>query len=475
MKITEDFYENISNISNILKTKESFDIIERVINIADKKAYMYYIDGFVKDDIMYYIMAGFFKITKEQLDNLKTPKDFIETAVPYVEVAEEISTDSLISQVLSGQTAVIIEGYDKAIMIDSRTYPARGPQEPEKEKVLRGSRDGFVETIVFNTAMIRRRIRDPRLIFEMTSIGKMSKTDVTIAYIDGVCDEKTLAILKEKIDRIKDIPALTMGNQSLVELLTQSSWLNPFPKVRYTERPDVASAHLMEGKVLLLVDNSPSAIMIPTSIFDFLQDVDDYYLPVFTGNYLRITRNLILLSTVLLSPLYMLIVADAAILPTWLQFLLPKDPYTIPLVIQFLLLELAIDGLKLASLNTPGSLGMSLSVVGALILGDLAVSTGWFIPQSILYMAVVALGSFSQPSIELGYALKFIRLLILILTAIFGKFGFWSGVLGTVILIALNKTVTGTHYLYPLIPFNWSSLKSLLFRTRLIVKQTTEK
>lgn len=470
MKISSDLNETIKAIRDVLKIEESFDIIERTLKFGGKTTYMYYIDGFIKDDIMQFLMTRFFNITEKEMDLLDSPKKFMEHSIPYVEVAEENDVMNLVNQVLSGQTAMLVDGFDKAIMLDLRTYPARGPQEPDKEKSLRGPKDGFVETIVFNTALIRRRVRDSRLVFKMFSVGKISKTDVAIGYMNGIENKKALDFIVKKLNDL-DIEALTMGDQSLVETIAHTTWYNPFPKVRYTERPDVAAAHITEGKIIILVDNSPTAMLLPTSLFDFLQDVDDYYLPVITGNFLRFIRNFILFTTLFLTPLYMLIVEKGNILPDALKFLLPQKTYPVPLLIQFLILEIAIDGLKLASLNTPGSLGMSLSVIGALILGEFAINTGWLIPQSIFYMAIVSLGSFSQPSVELGYAIKFLRILILILTSLFSTYGFFAGIILSLILIATNKTFTGEPYLYPLIPFNWKALKSLIFRIRIVPKQ----
>ncbi|MGL5641792.1 MAG: spore germination protein, partial [Paraclostridium sp.] len=406
------------------------------------------------------------QITAEDFKSIHELKDFIHKYIPYIEVAKENKLKSIAKEVLSGPMAILIDGFDEAIILDVRTYPVRGIGEPEKEKSLKGAKDGFVETIVFNTALVRRRVKDPDLIFEMFTVGKRSQTDVVIGYIDGLVEDTTLKQLKAHIDKI-NVKSLVMGEQSIVEALLQSKWYNPFPKARYTERPDVAAAHILEGKILLIIDNSPNAIILPTTIFDFLQDVDDFYQPVIIGNYLRLIRNFTLITTLLLTPLYTLAVRYAYSLPDWLAFIAPKDPYDVPIFLQFLILEFSIDALQLASLNTPGSLGMSLSVVGALILGDFAVQTGWFIPHTILYMAIVALGSFSQPSVDLGYSIKIIRILLLVLTAAFNLKGFIAGIVISFILLATNKTITGKSYLYPLIPFEFSALRRLLFRVKL--------
>lgn len=311
--------------------------------------------------------------------------------------------------------------------------------------------------------MIRRRIRDPHLVFEMTTVGQESKTDVAIAYIEDRIKPETLDIVKKNLNSI-NVDALTLGDQSLIEAINKKTWYNPMPKVRYSERADVTASHLCEGKIVLLVDNNPSAMLLPTSIFDFLQDVDDYYSPILTGNYLRLIRNIILIVTLFLSPLYLLLVDYGDSLPKALQFLLPQESFGVPLIVQFIILELAIDGLRIASLNTPSSLGMSLSVVGALILGESAISTGWFIPQTILYMALIGLSSFTQKSLELGYSIKFFRIFLLLATYFFKLYGLIIGTILCFILTACTKTFTGEPYLYPLIPFNGHELLRVLFR-----------
>ena len=218
--------------------------------------------------------------------------------------------------------------------------------------------------------------------------------------------------------------------------------------------------------MVLMVDNSPTAILIPTCIFDFLQDTDDYYFPAFTGNYFRLVRVLNMIAVIFLTPTYLLMAEGCIPVYSKLKFFIPDEGYAIPLFVQFILLEFAIDALKLASLNTPSSLGMSLSVIGALILGQFAVDSGWFIPQTILCMAVLALAAFTQPSIELGYAIKFMRVLILIGVAILGIWGALIAIILNCILLATTKNIVGESYLYPLIPFHWDPLKKLLFRTR---------
>ena len=465
MKLSNDFKGNIELIQKKLNLGKTFDVLERIIDVHNTKFYCYYLDGFVKDVNMEYVRRDIYNLKKEDFESIYSAKDFIEKALSSIEASTDNDLDSIIKAILSGQTAILCEKFNEALVLDYRTYPSRGVDEPDKEKVLRGSHDGFVETIVFNTALIRRRIRDPKLIFEMHTIGEISQTDVAIGYLDSKVDKKTLNKIKELIENLK-IKALTLGDESLLEVLMPKNRLNPFPKARYTERPDVVAAEIIEGKVVILIDNTPSALILPASIFDFFQSVDDYYLPALTGSYLKILRYFVLLVNLFLTPVYVLLTDNPQWLVGRLSFLLPKDPYIIPIFLQFLLAEVAIDGLKLASLNTPNSLGTSLSIIGGLILGDYTVQTGWFTPQTILYMSIVALTSFVQPSIELGFALKFNRFILLIATGLFGTWGFIVGVILDIIMLVTTKTITGEKYLYPLIPFNWKALKKVIFRTR---------
>ena len=445
-----------------LAPEKSFDLIERRMPFAGHEATFYYIDGLVKDDTMLKLMQAFL-----QLKSLPaTAAAFAEENVPYVEVETAADIDAALHLLLSGGVVLLIEGYAEAVLIDARTYPVRGIAEPESDRVMRGARDGFVETLIFNTALLRRRIRDPRLRVVYKSIGKTSKTDVAIAYLEGEADAAYVKWLSDKLDAI-DTDCLPMGRQSLAECLIGRKWYNPFPKIRATERPDTAAAQLAEGSVLLLCDTTPEVMLLPTGIFDFLQETGDYYFPPFTGTYLRIVRHIIFWLTLFLVPLWYLGVMHPAAVPDWLAFAIPRETGALPLIAQLYLVEFVIDGLKLASMNTPSMLANSLSVVGGLILGDFAVNIGWLIPEVILYMAFVSIANFTQASYELGYAVKFMRMLLLGVTALFGAWGFGIGLALILAMIASNQTVNRRRsYLYPLIPFNAKAMSRLIFRVK---------
>ena len=461
---SKDFSENKKRIDALFHVDKSFDLIYRVITIGGKSACFYFIDGFCKDDVMEKIMEFFYKITPDQMaDNAH---DFLKSNLPYGEIDLISDENSLIQWILSGVPVLLIDGYDKLLAIDFRTYPARSVDEPEKDRVMRGSKDGFVETVVYNTALIRRRIRSPHLVMEMHTVGKSSRTDVVIAYMSDRVEKKMLQDIQNRIDRIQ-IDALTMNQESLAECLYQHKWYNPFPKFKFTERPDTTAASILEGSIVILVDNSPSAMILPTSVFDIIEDADDYYFPPITGTYLRLSRIVINFAAVFMTPVLLLLISNPSWIPECLKFIQIQDPVNVPILYQFLLLEFAIDGLRLASLNTPTMFSTPLSVVAGIVLGDYTVSSGWFNAEVMLYMAFVAVANYTQVSFELGYALKFMRIILICLTAWFNIYGFIAGTLLTIACIVFNKTISGKSYIYPLIPFNLRQCLKRFFRVSL--------
>lgn len=436
--------ENAAYMNQLLPIKESFDIIQRDMMVGGRMSSFYFIDGFTKDESMLKIMDSFFHVKEEDMPADAT--QFSRECIPYVEVDVLGDFDQVLKNILSGVTCLFIDGYEACIAIDCRTYPARSVEEPDKDKSLRGSRDGFVETIVFNTALMRRRIRDPHLVMKMMEIGNASRTDVALCYMSDRVNRELLKNVSERLNCIQT-DDLRMNQQSLAECLFKRKWYNPFPKFKFTERPDTAAACLLEGKVVILVDNSPSAMILPTSIFDMIEEANDHYFPTLTNIYLKSARCLITLLTVFLTPLFLLFMQNLNWLPEVFAFVAVKDTVNIPLIFQLLILEIAIDGLRLAALNTPSMLSTPLSLIAGLVIGEFSVKSGWFNSEVMLYMAFVAVANYTQPNFELGYALKFMRLELLILTALFNWWGF---VIGTVIVIcsvAFNKTLSGRNYL----------------------------
>lgn len=463
-----------------LPVGESFDMLKRSLVIGGRQAVMFFVDGLTDGEKGQRLLSDLMKISEEQLKDIHESREFIETVLPFLDATLITSQNNsphdccrqTLPKLYAGLVPLMVEGLDKIIIIDCRSYPGRSVDEPEKEKTLRGAKDGFTESMMENVCLIRRRIRDNNLIFKVFNVGKVSKTDVSLVYMKDRADMKMVEKLEKALNKAigegKD--TLSVADQSLLDRLMSAlgagGTLNPFPKVRYTQRPDIAAAHLAEGKAAIIVDNSPTIMLVPVSVFEFFQDVDDYYFPLLTGNYFRLIRILNFFVILFLTPVFLLIAEHQDLAPSILKFFVPKEDFAIPIFWQFILLEIAVDGLKLASLNTPTSLGMSLSVIGALILGEFSISSGWFISQTILCMAVVALAAFTQPSIELSFAMKFCRVMMLIGAQLAGIWGVAAAAAVWLVILGTTKTLSGKSYLYPLLPFDWKILKRLIFRTQ---------
>lgn len=461
--LTESYEDNVALLNQLLRTRYSFDMLTKKLELDNGELTLFFIDGFAKDTVLQKLMMHFLSLKRMP----RSAVEFMESSLPYIETDVTADISQMLDMVMSGGTLIIGTTFGReAILLDTRTYPARQTAEPEGDRVMRGSRDGFVETLIFNTALIRRRIRNPALTMEYFKIGRDSGSDVVLCFMNDRADMSYVSGLRKKLSEV-DTDSLVMGHESLKECLIKQRWYNPFPKIRTTERPDSASAQLLEGSVLIIIDNSPEVMVLPSTIFDFMQESNDFYFPPLTGTYIRIIRYLVFFLTLILTPSWYLMLNYPDFVPTWLEFAMPRETGSLPIIVQLLLVEFIIDALRLASLNTPNMLNNSLSVVGGLILGDFAVSIGWLIPEVILYMAFVAIANFTQRSYELGYAIKFLRILLLVATAVFGFWGYVGGFLIIIILVATNATANGKrNYLYPLIPLNLRALRTLLFRVK---------
>ncbi len=463
--LSNSYGENVRRFDEVLGVGRSCDLVSRDYIIGGKRARIWVIDGYGKDEILERMGSFWLSLTEEQVRGLTEMQQFADRFVTFSETDVSFDTEDIVTSVLLGKTLLLMEGLSGAALMDAKNYPSRGVEEPPDGKVLRGSHDGFVEAVVPNMALLRRRIRDPHLTMEGLKVGLRSRTDAVLCYLDDKADPGLLEELRNKLNAI-DVNSLVMSQESVAEAIRpkRKQWYNPFPKVRYTERPDSAAACVMEGNIILMVDNSPSVMILPTTFFDFTQEANEFYFPPLVGTYLRLLRIIVFLISLLITPAWYLMVSEPNRLPGWLDFLSSPEPASLPLLWQLLVVEFLIDVLKLASLNTPDSLSNSFSMLGALILGDFAVQAGWLGPEVLVYMAFVSVASFAQPSYEIGYAFKLLRVVLLLVTAVFDVWGFCLGILGILLLLATTKPLVGKGYLYPLIPFNGKALRRLFIR-----------
>ena len=462
-KISNDYRENVRVLDGLLGVGRSCDMVSRDYLIGGRRARLWVVDGFGSDSILERMGAFWLTLKPENVVGLTEMQDFLDRYITFSESNVTFDISDAVTSVFLGKSLLAVEGLAGVALMDAKGYPSRSVHEPPDGKVLRGSHDGFVEAVVPNMALLRRRIRDPHLTMEGHKVGSRTHNDAVLCYLDDKVDQDLLRKLRGKLLGL-DVRSLSMAQESLAEAIRPKQWYNPFPKVRYTERPDAAAASIMEGSIVLMVDNSPSVMILPTGFFDFTQESNDYYFPPLVGTYLRVLRVPVFLLSLFITPAWYLMVSEPNRLPGWLNFLSSPEPVSLSLLSQLLVVEFLIDVLKLASLNTPDSLSNSFSMLGALVLGDFAVQAGWLGPEVLVYMAFVSVAGFAQPSYELGYAFKLLRVALLLVTAAFDVWGFCLGVVGIFILLCTTKPLVGKGYLYPLVPFNGKALLRLLVR-----------
>ena len=462
-KISNDYRENVRVLDGLLGVGRSCDMVSRDYLIGGRRARLWVVDGFGSDSILERMGAFWLTLKPENVVGLTEMQDFLDRYITFSESNVTFDISDAVTSVFLGKSLLAVEGLAGVALMDAKGYPSRSVNEPPDGKVLRGSHDGFVEAVVPNMALLRRRIRDPHLTMEGHKVGSRTHNDAVLCYLDDKVDQDLLRKLRGKLLGL-DVRSLSMAQESLAEAIRPKQWYNPFPKVRYTERPDAAAASIMEGSIVLMVDNSPSVMILPTGFFDFTQESNDYYFPPLVGTYLRVLRVTVFLLSLFITPAWYLMVSEPNRLPGWLNFLSSPEPVSLSLLSQLLVVEFLIDVLKLASLNTPDSLSNSFSMLGALVLGDFAVQAGWLGPEVLVYMAFVSVAGFAQPSYELGYAFKLLRVALLLVTAAFDVWGFCLGVVGIFVLLCTTKPLVGKGYLYPLVPFNGKALLRLLVR-----------
>lgn len=463
MQLSTELSENISLFSKLLPIGKSFDLVTRELTLGNTKAFFMTINGMCRTEVLQQIFSDlqnpvYMKDTT--VDNIQT---YVSAKIGYTQVELSSDINKILRQLLSGPSVLLIDGFPQAIIMDVRSYQTRSVEEPDTEHVTKGARDGFVETMLFNTNLIRRRIRSPQLTFELLSVGSDSQTDVAISYIGDLADEELLDRIRKELKQLK-ISALTMGFKSLEELLVRKRWFHPMPSIHNTERPDVACSYLLEGHILIIVDNSPSVLILPCTLFQFTQSPADYYNNPLTGCYFRLVRFLCIPISLFLMPLFYLIAAFYPDLAVQMRLLSSPDQSWLELTIFVFSAEFLLDLFKYSCAHSASRFSGSLSIIGGLIIGDVAVQLQWATTEILFYAAITLLTTLSLASLELGNSLRIYRLFLLAATAAFSIWGFGIGTALVLLSLFTTPTFGGFSYLWPLIPFRWKALKTLLFR-----------
>ncbi|WEG11438.1 spore germination protein [Pullulanibacillus sp. KACC 23026] len=439
----------------------NFDVGVREMKILDHDIGAYYCTGLCDSSFIIELFRELLRIEHIHRTGVNV-KDAIKNHLAHQQVMEIKTLDEVVDQMLSGLIVILIDGEEVGLVVDVRSYPGRTPEEPDIERVVRGAKDGFTENIIVNTALIRRRIRDERYRNEIMRVGERSKTDVCICYLQDVANPGLLKTLKKALKQI-EVDGIPMADKTLEEYIVKQGW-NPFPLVRYTQRPDVAAAHLLEGHILVICDTSPSVIIFPTTFFHHMQHAEEYRQTPIVGALLRLARFTAVLTSILIVPLWILMVMHPDLLPHWLEFIGPNKKGHIPLWMQIVIAEIGIEIIRMAAVHTPTSLSTALGLIAAVLIGQIAVQVGVFSPEVILYISIATIGSYATPSYELGLANKVVRVFITILAMIFGVPGFTIGLTLVVLYLARCQNLN-TPYLWPFIPFNPKAFLDIMIRT----------
>ncbi|WP_373892691.1 spore germination protein [Virgibacillus sp. CBA3643] len=438
----------------------SFDLGYREISVLKKNIQMYYVNGLVDDIIVQELIKKMVEINDFESNTKKIP-EIIKNRLVHHQVEQVKTMDEAVDQILSGLICVFIDGVDYAFIIDVRHYPGRTPEEPDTERVIRGSRDGYTENIIENAGLTRRRIRDERLRLEMLKVGERSKTDICISYLQDVADDDFIRSVKEKINAI-EIDGITMADKPIEEFIMERK-TSPFPLVRYTERPDVAANHILEGHVHIIVDTSPSTIILPTTYFDHLQHAEEFRQAPAIGTFVRLIRYLAVFASMYILPLWLLFSLEPTLLPQGLEFIGPTDEGNVPIAIQIILGLIGMQFLRLAAIHTPTAIATSMGLIAAVLIGQIAIDVGLFTSEVILYVSISAVGSYVTPSYELSIANQIVNIILVILTGLFGLTGFMIGLVLHVLLLVRLRSLK-SPYLWPFIPFNAEAMVYILFR-----------
>lgn len=445
-----DLENRCLKIDELLGIDHAYDISKRAMVIDNKKANLYFMPFLVNAGEVIELFFGFY-MTKD-LDYS------ISNKIAHQSITKTKDLNFVATSILEGMVAIVIEEVADIYVMDMRNYPSRSVDEPETEKVVRGSRDGFNENMATNVALVRRRIKTGKVVTKLFKIGKLSQTNVSLIYLEDYVDQKALKNVEKALSNV-NITELTMTDKALEEIVIGHKY-TPYPLVRYTERPDTFVAHLYQGMFGIIVDNSPSAILGPVSIFDHMQHAEEFRQTPVAGTYLRILRFLGILFSFLLMPLWYV-----CIKMNYLPFdsLLFEISNSKSLFLQIIFIEVGIELLRMASIHTPNALSTSMGLIAGVVIGNIAIELEIFSNAIVFIGSISAIGTYITPSYELGLANKILKIGLLILIATWGVWGLVSGlILLTIYLMSLKSF--DRPYLYPLIPLNLKQLKKQIIR-----------
>ncbi|MFP3153261.1 spore germination protein [Lachnospiraceae bacterium ZAX-1] len=449
--ITTNLEQNINAFIELFK--DSADIKKRKMKLGKGmklECFIAYIEISVGNMMMEQSVIGKLLNTMWEMPEEKILSYIRENSFGISDVTEFCTIEEAASGMLTGDAIFMINGYDRALKIPDKGYPGMALKEPTSEKVIRGSNEGFTESIKVNTALIRKRLRTPKVKVKEVFAGQRSNTNVDLVFMEDLVEPDLLKTIEKRLDRFKIDAVLDSG---VVEQLTEGSWYSPFPQFQTTQRPDRAAMAILEGRVVLLTDNSPIALILPTGYNSFIQTSDDYYNRWEIASFTRLLRYVASFLAMVLPGLYLAMTNfHTHILPTDLlvSFAAARQGVPFPAMMEVLIMECAFELLREAGVRLPGAMGSTIGIVGGLIIGQAAVEANIVSPIVVIIVALTALCSFAVPNEEFATAFRILKFGFIFLCAQLGFFGFLLGILCVLIHLSHLESF-GIPYLMPFI------------------------
>jgi spore germination protein len=464
--ISKDIDENFRVLNQVFAN--CFDIVFRKINVQGQfKILIVYLNGMVdaravEQNVLKPLL---YQGSPQGLGKIESiAQAFEQELFSFLRADQVSSTDELVSRILKGNVAILVDQENKALIANLTKFDKRAVTEPVSETVLRGPRDGFNESIETNAMLLRRRIVSPSLKMESLKIGELSQTSVVLTYIEELAESSVIEEVKKRLDHI-DMKAVV--DAGYLEEFIQDSPLSPFPQVLNTERPDVATSYLLEGKVIILTDGSPTALILPVTLWAGMQSPDDYYHRFLYTLIRKSVRYLMAFFALTTPALYIAFTTyNSELVPIDLMTSIAaaRETAPFPTFIEVIVMEFIFEGLQEAGIRLPGQLGPIVSIVGALIVGQAAVQAGIISAPIIIVVAMTGIAAYAIPRYNLGTAFRILRYLLIILAGLFGTYGVSIGLIAILIHILTLESV-GLPYFAPISPLSVKHLKDTLFRT----------
>lgn len=463
--ISSNLQENIDFLHEAFGKAPDIIIRQFVIkHREERKAAIVFIDEMVDKDLINRNILRPLMIDSEKVTSTDDLWDLVtERLVSAGETKNVLKKTEILTGVLAGDTVLLIDQYEQGYVVGTKGWATKSISEPRSESVVRGSREGLSETIVLSLAMIRRRVKDPDLRVCTYELGKRTKTCVNLLYMDGLIDPQIVMEVEQRLKRIQIDGVLESG---YVEELIQDQTWTPFSQLQNTERPDTVVAHLLEGKVAILIDGSPHALIAPAIFTQFYFSAEDYYERFWIATFLRIVRLISFFMALLLPAFYIALVSfHPEMIPSHLAISMAAGRATVPFsaILEALMMELSVEILREASVRLPGPIGPTIGIVGALVIGDAAVTAGLVSPAMVIVVGLTTISSYANPSYSAAISVRLLRFPFMIAASVLGLYGI---MLLFFLLCAhlVQLRSFGVPYMAPYAPFNLTDLKDSLFR-----------